>query len=106
MSLDSFRFSDLPKHFLLIFFVATEPHTVPYSQSTLIHLIGPDDCNSFGFSNGGNIMKLMDECAGIVAARHCCTSIVTASMDATNFHHKVKKGNFFIISSHSDARKN
>lgn len=37
-------------------------------------------------------MKLMDEVAGIVAARHCNTNIVTASVDAINFHRKIKKG--------------
>lgn len=35
----------------------------------------------------------MDEVAGIVAARHCKTNIVTASVDAINFHRKIKKGN-------------
>lgn len=37
-------------------------------------------------------MKLMDEVAGIVAARHCATNVVTASVDAINFHRKIKKG--------------
>lgn len=37
-------------------------------------------------------MKLMDEVAGIVAARHCNTNIVTASVDAINFHRKIQKG--------------
>lgn len=37
-------------------------------------------------------MKLMDEVAGIVAARHCKTNIVTASVDAVNFQKKIKKG--------------
>lgn len=37
-------------------------------------------------------MKLMDEVAGIVAARHCNTNIVTAAVDAINFHRKIKNG--------------
>ena len=37
-------------------------------------------------------MKLMDEVAGIVASRHCNTNVVTASVDAINFHRKIKKG--------------
>lgn len=41
----------------------------------------------------GVTMKLMDEVAGIVAARHCKTNIVTASVDAINFHDKIRKGN-------------
>uniref|UniRef100_A0A493TSI8 Acyl-CoA thioesterase 7 n=1 Tax=Anas platyrhynchos platyrhynchos TaxID=8840 RepID=A0A493TSI8_ANAPP len=68
-----------------------EPHTVGYSQSSLIHLVGPSDCTLLGFVHGGVTMKLMDEVAGIVAARHCKTNIVTASVDAINFHEKIKK---------------
>nr|XP_057940578.1 cytosolic acyl coenzyme A thioester hydrolase isoform X4 [Doryrhamphus excisus] len=43
-------------------------------------------------SKPGVTMKLMDEVAGIVAARHCNTNIVTASVDAINFHRKIQKG--------------
>ncbi|KFR14528.1 Cytosolic acyl coenzyme A thioester hydrolase, partial [Opisthocomus hoazin] len=46
----------------------------------------------------GVTMKLMDEVAGIVAARHCKTNIVTASVDAINFHEKIKKGSVITIS--------
>uniref|UniRef100_A0A2K6V0X2 palmitoyl-CoA hydrolase n=1 Tax=Saimiri boliviensis boliviensis TaxID=39432 RepID=A0A2K6V0X2_SAIBB len=69
-----------------------EPNTVSYSQSSLIHLVGPSDCTLHGFVHGGVTMKLMDEVAGIVAARHCKTNIVTASVDAINFHDKIRKG--------------
>ncbi|XP_039697967.1 cytosolic acyl coenzyme A thioester hydrolase [Pteropus medius] len=46
----------------------------------------------------GVTMKLMDDVAGIVAARHCKTNIVTASVDAINFHDKIKKGYVITIS--------
>ncbi|XP_060787509.1 cytosolic acyl coenzyme A thioester hydrolase isoform X4 [Neoarius graeffei] len=46
----------------------------------------------------GVTMKLMDEVAGIVAARHCKTNIVTASVDAINFHRKIKKGCVITVS--------
>nr|XP_006124767.2 cytosolic acyl coenzyme A thioester hydrolase isoform X1 [Pelodiscus sinensis] len=75
-----------------------EPFTVGYSQSSLIHLVGPSDCTLHGFVHGGVTMKLMDEVAGIVAARHCKTNIVTASVDAINFHKKIKKGCVITIS--------
>ncbi|XP_033012445.1 cytosolic acyl coenzyme A thioester hydrolase isoform X2 [Lacerta agilis] len=75
-----------------------EPYTVGYSQSSLIHLVGPSDCTMHGFVHGGVTMKLMDEVAGIVAARHCKTNIVTASVDAINFHEKIKKGCVITIS--------
>ncbi|XP_005733058.1 cytosolic acyl coenzyme A thioester hydrolase isoform X1 [Pundamilia nyererei] len=69
-----------------------EKHTVGFSQSSLIHLVGPSDCTLHDYVHGGVTMKLMDEVAGIVAARHCNTNIVTASVDAINFHRKIKKG--------------
>nr|XP_033798764.1 cytosolic acyl coenzyme A thioester hydrolase-like [Geotrypetes seraphini] len=43
-------------------------------------------------------MKLMDEVAGIVSARHCKTNIVTASVDAINFHRKIQKGSVLTVS--------
>ncbi|KAJ4934850.1 hypothetical protein JOQ06_007631 [Pogonophryne albipinna] len=103
-------------------------HTVGFSQSSLIHLVGPSDCTILNYVHGGRdpspfsvtcsdttipwfewqqpalpctqgkysilgvTMKLMDEVAGIVAARHCSTNIVTASVDAINFHRKIIKG--------------
>ncbi|KAM6929349.1 cytosolic acyl coenzyme A thioester hydrolase isoform 1-T1 [Lycodopsis pacificus] len=69
-----------------------EQHTVSFSQSSLIHLVGPSDCTLHHYVHGGVTMKLMDEVAGIVAARHCSTNIVTASVDAINFHRKINKG--------------
>ncbi|KAE8593231.1 hypothetical protein XENTR_v10019039 [Xenopus tropicalis] len=75
-----------------------EEYTVGYSQSSLIHLVGPSDCTLHGFVHGGVTMKLMDEVAGIVAARHCKTNIVTASVDAIDFHRKIKKGCIITIS--------
>lgn len=55
-------------------------HSVPYSQSTLISMIGPSECNEFGFGQGGPAMKSMDTVAGIVAFRHCRTNVVTVSL--------------------------
>ncbi|XP_069466393.1 cytosolic acyl coenzyme A thioester hydrolase isoform X2 [Ambystoma mexicanum] len=78
--------------------VNPEPYTVGFSQSSLIHLVGPSDCTLHGFVHGGVTMKLMDEVAGIVAVRHCKTNIVTASVDAINFHRKIKKGCIITIS--------
>ncbi|TSL97292.1 Cytosolic acyl coenzyme A thioester hydrolase [Bagarius yarrelli] len=75
-----------------------EPYTVGFSHSSLIHLVGPSDCTLHGFVHGGVTMKLMDEVAGIVAVRHCKTNVVTASVDAINFHRKIKKGCVITIS--------
>lgn len=49
-------------------------------------------CPTLCLSGTGVTMKLMDEVAGIVAARHCNTNVVTVAVDAINFHRKIKKG--------------
>lgn len=76
----------------------SDPHTVAASQSSLVQLIGPGDCSLHDFANGGVIMKLMDEVAGIVAARHCNTKIVTGSVQDLNFRRKIKKGSVVTVS--------
>lgn len=44
-------------------------------------------------------MKLMDEVAGSVAARHCRTNVVTASVDRMDFFKPVFIGNLLILKS-------
>ncbi|EDO37848.1 predicted protein [Nematostella vectensis] len=67
-------------------------HTVSASQSSLIHSVQPSDCGFYGYLYGGVAMKMMDEVAGITAFRHCKTNVVTASIDAIDFHKFVKVG--------------
>lgn len=67
-------------------------HSVSYSQSSLIVMLHPSDCNKAGFAAGGVTMKMMDNVAGIVAFRHCRSNVVTASVEAVDFHHPVKLG--------------
>ncbi|XP_065898173.1 cytosolic acyl coenzyme A thioester hydrolase-like isoform X2 [Dysidea avara] len=71
---------------------SAEVGTPDHSQSALVHLVLPSDCLTSGHMQGGVLMKLMDECAGIVAARHCRTNVVTISLDATNFISPVVNG--------------
>lgn len=69
-----------------------EVGTPDHSQSALVHLVLPSQCVGSGHMQGGVLMKLMDECAGIVAARHCRTNVVTISLDAVNFITPVVNG--------------
>ena len=69
-----------------------EVGTPDHSQSSLIHLVLPSNCVGSGHMRGGALMKLMDECAGIVAAKHCRTNVVTISLDAVNFLSPVVNG--------------
>ena len=59
----------------------------------------PEDANIRGNVYGGTIMKLMDEIAGTVAARHCRSNVVTASIDTMNFYKPVYIGNLLILKS-------
>lgn len=74
-----------------------EDHTVGSSLTTLVHFVNSTHCQMFGKVPGGFAMKLMDEAAGICAARHCHTPCVTASMDATNFHKSIDKGSIINV---------
>jgi len=53
----------------------------------------PIHTNIAGNVHGGEIMKLMDNAAGIVAVRHSGRNVVTARVDKLEFHHPVHIGN-------------
>jgi acyl-CoA hydrolase len=55
------------------------------SECTLTHLMTAVDANLHGNIHGGVIMKLVDDAAGIVAARHSRGRAVTVSMDEMVF---------------------
>jgi acyl-CoA hydrolase len=69
------------------------------SDSAIVstHLMMPQDANIEGNVYGGTIMKLMDEVAGVVAARHCRRNVVTASIDSMSFLKPVYIGNLLIM---------
>ena len=82
--------------------IIPNPHAAPpdsplRSLSSLGHLVLPHDCHSSGLMQGGPLMKLMDSCAGIVASRHCKTSVVTASLEAIDFLGPIFKGELVTI---------
>ena len=45
----------------------------------------PSDANPWGNVHGGEIMKLIDSCAGIAAQRHARSRVVTARIDELSF---------------------
>lgn len=55
------------------------------SECTLTHLMTAVDANLHGNIHGGVIMKLVDDAAGVVAARHSGGRAVTVSMDEMVF---------------------
>ncbi|OLS27605.1 MAG: putative acyl-CoA thioester hydrolase [Candidatus Heimdallarchaeota archaeon LC_3] len=59
----------------------------------------PSPDSHFKNVNGGVILNLIDNIAGIVALRHTRTRVVTASFDAMEFLHPVRVGELLIIKS-------
>src|ERR1700736_4791447 len=70
-----------------------DPRRVADSQVLLSLQMNPADANASGDVHGGTIMKLVDTAAGICAARHCRTRVVTVTMDSMSFLHPVYVGN-------------
>jgi uncharacterized protein (TIGR00369 family) len=71
--------------------------TVRDSSVTVVQHMTQQDANLAGNVHGGTIMKLIDNTAGIVAARHCGSNVVTASIDRIDFHFPVFVGDLLRI---------
>ncbi|MFA5528109.1 MAG: acyl-CoA thioesterase [Peptostreptococcales bacterium] len=59
--------------------------TVEESMASMGSLMHPGQGNPAGNIHGGEIIKLMDNTAGIVAYRHARTNVVTARVDQIEF---------------------
>ncbi len=55
------------------------------SNVIMAQLMNPQDANPAGNVHGGVIMRLIDTAAGVCAARHSRTNVVTASIDRLDF---------------------
>jgi len=62
-------------------------------SACLSFLVGVNDVTFSRHCRAGVLLKTMDECAGIVAAKHCQTNVVTACLNATNFYKMIPIGN-------------
>lgn len=71
--------------------------TVRDSKVTIAQVMQPQDANPSGNVHGGNIMKLIDNAAYVVASRHCRSNTVTASLDRLNFHSPVFVGDLLFL---------
>ena len=76
-----------------------EGRSVSHSAVVMSHAMMPHQANPFGAVHGGEIMKLMDEAAGIVAVKHCHVNVVTARVDGINFFRPIMVGNIVIINA-------
>ena len=67
------------------------------SSVTIAQVMQPQDANPAGNVHGGNIMKLIDNAAYVVASRHARMNTVTASIDRLNFHSPVRVGDLLFL---------
>jgi uncharacterized protein (TIGR00369 family) len=77
--------------------MAGEPKPVSFSRLVLAQVMTPQDANYAGNVHGGNIMKLADTAAGVVAIRHSGRNCVTATVDRFDFHAPVYVGNLVTL---------
>jgi acyl-CoA hydrolase len=62
------------------------------SSVIMAQMMIPLDANPAGNVHGGVVVKIIDEAAGVVAARHSRSNVVTASIDRMDFHNPVFVG--------------
>ncbi len=74
-----------------------EPKPVSASRLVLAQVMTPQDANIAGNVHGGNIMKLADTAAAVVAIRHSGRNCVTVSVDRFEFHAPVFVGNLVTL---------
>ena len=76
-----------------------EGKTVQHSAVTMSELILPHQANQLGNAHGGEIMKIMDTAAGVVALRHAHTAVVTARVDGINFYYPIRVGELVTVNA-------
>ena len=62
-----------------------DPKPRSTSTVTMTQIVLPYHANVAGNMHGGEVMKLMDSAAGVVAARHSLCNVVTASVTQLSF---------------------
>ena len=73
--------------------MALTPKPVSASTTVFSKTMLPSDANPSGNVHGGEIMRLIDECAGAAATRHARQRVVTARVDELSFVAPVYVGN-------------
>ncbi|MFW6007044.1 MAG: acyl-CoA thioesterase [Bacillota bacterium] len=66
---------------------------ISYSKTVMSQIMMPNHANSEGNVHGGEIIKIMDNTAYVVARKHSRKNVVTARVDELQFHLPVYVGN-------------
>jgi acyl-CoA hydrolase len=73
------------------------------SRVEMVELVLPSDANPLDTVFGGKVMQWIDVAATIAAMRHCRHQVVTASMDALQFHAPVRVGELAVLEGRVNA---
>lgn len=73
--------------------------TVAQSRVTASRLMLPQHANPRGNVHGGEVMKMVDETAGLAAMRHASCPAVTVAIDAMTFLEPVRIGDFLMLTA-------
>ena len=76
-----------------------DPKAVSASKTIMSRTMLPSDANPYGNVHGGEIMKLIDACAGAAATRHARARVVTARIDELSFLAPVYVGHLVTASA-------
>ncbi len=71
--------------------------TVMHSEVKMAQVMLPDQANPSGYVHGGEIIKLIDNAAGVVTARHSQQDVVLARVAEINFLAPVEVGNLVLV---------
>ena len=71
--------------------------TVMHSEVRMAQVMMPDQANPTGYVHGGELIKLMDNAAGVVAARHGRQDVVLARVAEITFFAPVAVGNLVLV---------
>lgn len=72
-------------------------NNIKFAQAETCLLMEPQHSNIFGNVHGGELMKIMDNTAGIAAAKQAKGMVVTARVDEIEFHQAVKIGDIVTV---------
>ncbi len=70
------------------------------SKISMVYVMLPNQANPAGNVHGGDIMKIMDEAAGVVARKHSRMNAVTARVDELVFHLPIFVGELLTCNAH------
>lgn len=76
-----------------------EEKTIAQSETSMSQVMLPNQANFAGNVHGGEIMKLMDNAAYVVARKHSHSNVVTARVDELIFHLPIFVGELVTVKS-------